>query len=97
MATRPAEACRHPPASTDAKNYLRSYGTSDEIKEGYLAICPFYMARSSLLPGELTGIPVGLVTIPTGHLVGQWEAAEVPDGLPPINSAERARTERADK
>jgi hypothetical protein len=76
--------CHQTRAANDAKDYLRVYGSSDEMKEGYRAICPFYMARCTMVIDAATGIPIKLVAIPVGHAVGQIEAARVPNGMPHV-------------
>ena len=82
-------------AANDAKDYLRAYGSSDSLKDGYRAICPFYMARCTSVASAATGLPLELAAVAAGHAVGQIEAAGAPDGMPAVPSPAHSQLDGA--
>lgn len=69
-------------AANDALGYLRTFGTPEEIRDGYLAIDPAFAVRSSL-PLMSVGVNVILPSAIAGHLVGHCQAAAVPEEMCP--------------
>jgi hypothetical protein len=60
---------------TDAVE-LGTHGSPEELKEGYRAIWPAYLAKVAPLP-TVGGVPMTVPAIAVGHVAGQVKASEV--------------------
>ncbi len=65
----------HTQAANDAVSYLAQNGTPDEIQQSYRSVYPMYAVRTSDPLAAVTGAPLVLPAIVTGHLLGQVQAA----------------------
>jgi hypothetical protein len=70
-------------AANDALGYLETFGTFEELRDGYRSIVPAFAARASLPLEGTTSLPFLLPSVLAGHAVGQIKASQVPDQCPP--------------
>jgi hypothetical protein len=65
-------------ACDDTIAYIRTFGTPDEMKDGYRSVYPAYAVSATQPLASATGLPLVLPAVAVGHLAGQITAARVP-------------------
>ena len=84
--------CHDAHASSDALSYLQENGTSNDVKEGYRAVCPAYALNASEPLGSVAGVPLVLPALVAGHVVGQVKAASISDDPTPEKPSPEVRS-----
>jgi hypothetical protein len=70
-------------ASNETMSYITENGTAKNKKEGYRTICPTFAFSACEPFVALTGAPLVLPAVVTGHVVGQVKAASIDEsGVP---------------